>query len=148
MTDMTLNDLDWKLLHILQQNARISNQDLAQQAGMSASACWRRVRALEEAGVIKQFSAIIDADKAGLAFHALLHVNMIRHQVEETDTFVAGLQKQSAVLDCFAVTGDADFVMRIRCKDLAAYNDFLQNFIYRHPNIGNARTSLVLQVVK
>lgn len=143
-----LTEQDRRLLRILQANARISNQELAEQAGMSASACWRRVRALEEAGAIRRYAAILDAAKAGRKFHAIAHVMLTRHDHSHVDTFIAEVRRRPEVLDCFATTGEADYHLRVVCEDLDAYNRFLEGFLFRLPGIANVRTNLVLKDIK
>lgn len=143
-----LTEQDRRLLRILQDNARISNQDLAEQAGMSASACWRRVRALEEAGVIRRYATILDAARAGQKFHAIAHVSLTRHDHSHVDTFIAEVRRRPEVLDCFATTGEADYHLRVVCESLDAYNRFLEGFLFRLPGIANVRTNLVLKDIK
>lgn len=144
----TLTEQDRRLLRALQADARISNQQLAEKAGMSASACWRRVRALEEAGVIRRYAAILDAGAAGQRFHAIAHVSLTRHDHRHVDTFIAEVRLRPEVLDCLAVTGEADYHLRVVCEDLDAYNRFLEGFLFRLPGIANVRTSLVLKDIK
>ncbi len=115
---------------------------------MSASACWRRVRALEEAGVIRGYHALLDAETAGLTFHAVVHVTLTRHGESHVDTFIAAIERRSEVLDCFATTGEADYHLRILCPDLQAYNHFLEGFLFRLPGIANVRTNLILKSIK
>lgn len=143
-----LTEQDRRLLRILQDNAHISNQDLAEQAGMSASACWRRVRALEEAGVIRRYATILDAARAGQKFHAIAHVSLTRHDHSHVDTFIAEVRRRPEVLDCFATTGEADYHLRVVCESLDAYNRFLEGFLFRLPGIANVRTNLVLKDIK
>lgn len=143
-----LTEPDRRLLRILQDNARISNQDLAEQAGMSASACWRRVRVLEEAGVIRRYATILDAARAGQKFHAIAHVSLTRHDHSHVDTFIAEVRRRPEVLDCFATTGEADYHLRVVCESLDAYNRFLEGFLFRLPGIANVRTNLVLKDIK
>lgn len=143
-----LTERDRILLRALQEDARITNQELADRAGMSASACWRRVRALEEAGVVRRYAAILDAGRAGLGFHAIAHVTLTRHDHRHVDTFIAEVARRPEVLDCFAVTGEADYHLRVVCADLDAYNRFLEAFLFRLPGIANVRTNLVLKDIK
>ncbi len=143
-----LEDQDRKVLRALQADCRISNQDLAERAGMSASACWRRVRALEEAGLLRRYVALVDAEKAGMRFHAMVHVTLTRHDHSHVETFIAEVRRRPEVLDCFATTGEADYHLRVVCTDLAAYNSFLEGFLFRLPGIANVRTNLVLKSIK
>jgi DNA-binding Lrp family transcriptional regulator len=143
-----LEDQDRRILNALQADSRISNQDLAQRAGMSASACWRRVRALEEAGIIRRYCAIVDPARVGRTFHAIVHVTLTRHDERHVETFIAEVRRRPEVLDCHATTGEADYHLRVVCEDLAAYNEFLERFLFRLPGIANVRTNLVLKEIK
>lgn len=145
---MELTQQDRKLLMLLQADARISNQDLAERAGMSASACWRRVRALEDAGVIAGYCAIVDPDKVGLGFSAIAHVALVRHETDHVKTFISKVSSRPEVLECFSTTGEADYHLHVVCRDKDAYNDFLENFLFRLPGLANVRTNLVLKDVK
>lgn len=143
-----LEEQDRRILRALQDDARISNQELAERAGMSASACWRRVKALEEAGVIGRHVALVDPERAGMGFHAVVHVSLTRHDHGHVGTFIAEVRRRPEVLDCFATTGEADYHLRVVCADLAAYNLFLEGFLFRLPGIANVRTNLVLKTIK
>lgn len=143
-----LEEQDRRILRELQVDSRISNQELAERAGLSASVCWRRVRALEEAGVIRRYPALIDAPKVGMGFHAIVHVSLTRHDHRHVDNFIAEVRRRGEVLDCFATTGEADYHLRVVCADLAAYNLFLEGFLFRLPGVANVRTNLVLKDIK
>jgi DNA-binding Lrp family transcriptional regulator len=144
----TLEEPDRRIIRAMQADGRISNQELAERVGMSASACWRRVRALEEAGIIRGYAALVDPARAGLGFHAVVHVMLTRHDHRHVDTFIAEVGRRPEVLDCFATTGEADYHLRVLCRDLDAYNQFLEGFLFRLPGIANVRTNLVLKGIK
>ncbi|SFJ52313.1 DNA-binding transcriptional regulator, Lrp family [Bosea sp. OK403] len=148
MAKIELSAQDSKLLQILQSDARVSNQDLADQAGMSASACWRRVRMLEEAGVIASYMAIVDAERAGFGFSAIVHVTLLRHEADHVSNFIARVAQQPEVVECFATTGEADYHLRVVCRDKDDYNVFLEQFLFRLPGIAHVRTNLVLKEIK
>lgn len=145
---MQLEERDYRLLGLLQENARLSNQELADLAGMSPSSCWRRVRALEEAGVIRAYRAQIDPRRAGLAFHAIIHVQLTRHTREVVDRFVAEVMRHDEVIDCFATTGAADYHLRVLCADLDSFNAFMERTLFRLDGIANIQTNLVLHHIK
>lgn len=145
---MELSETDRRLLQLLQADARISNQELADRAGMSASACWRRVKALEDAGVITGYPAIVNAENAGLKFSAIVHVTLTRHETAHVATFIARIVGRPEVLECFATTGEADYHLRVVCRDKDAYNLFLEDFLFRLPGIAHVRTNLVLKDIK
>jgi len=143
-----LEDIDWKLLDLLQADARLPNQQLAERAGLSPSSCWRRVRALEDSGVIRAYRAEIDAAKAGLGFHAILHITLTRHTREVVERFTAEVLRHDEVLDCFATTGAMDYHLRVLCRDLAAFNAFMERTLFRLDGIAQVQTHLVLRPVK
>lgn len=115
---------------------------------MSASACWRRVKALEEAGVITAYPALVDAESVGLDFEAIVHVTLVRHETAPVSTFISRISERPEVLECFATTGELDYHLRVVCRDKDAYNLFLEEFLFRLPGIAHVRTNLVLKVIK
>lgn len=145
---MEIDQADRKLLNLVQENARLSNQELAERAGLSSSACWRRMKTLEEAGVIAGYSALVDAEKTGLRFQAIVHVSLTRHEAMHLETFIARVAARPEVLECFATTGEADYHLRVICRDKDAYNDFLDSFLFRLPGLAHVRTNLVLKEIK
>ena len=145
---MELTEQDRRILALLQADSRIANQELADRVGMSASACWRRVRLLEEEGVIAAYPAVLDATKAGLSFSAIVHVTLMRHEAHPVSAFISRIVERPEVLDCFATTGEADYHLRVVCRDKDAYNAFLEDFLFRLPGIAHVRTNLVLKDIK
>ena len=139
---------DEKVLARLQKDGRMTNQQLADEVGMSPSACWRRVRALEETGVIEGYAALVNREKAGFAMSAILHVSLERHDAKFVDEFVTRVMARAEVLECFATTGDADYHLRVVVRDMAAYNRFLDEFVFRLPGIRNVRTNVILKEIK
>ena len=145
---MELTEADQRVLRILQIDARISNQELADRAGLSASACWRRVKQLEEAGVITAYPATISAESVGLTFSAIVHVTLTRHEAAHAATFIARVGDRPEVIECFATTGEADYHLRVVCRDKEAYNAFLDEFLFRLPAVAHVRTNLILKQIK
>ena len=148
MHPMKLTEQDRRLLRMLQQDARIPNQDLARETGMSASACWRRVKALEEAGLISGYVALIAPDMAGFEFSAIVHITLRRHERAHVDQFIEAVSRRPEVLECFATTGEADYHLRVMSPDKDAYNHFLDDFLFRLPGIAQVRTNVVLKEIK
>ncbi|MBU2944370.1 Lrp/AsnC family transcriptional regulator [Shimia thalassica] len=142
------DDRDRKILESLQRDSRISNADLAEKVDMSASALWRRVRTFEDQGLIARYGAVLDPEAAGLSFQAIVHVQLTRHDSEKLDEFVQAIQSRKEVLECFATTGQADYHMRVICTDLKAYNDFLENFLFRMAAVESAQTNVILRAIK
>ncbi len=145
---MELDRQDWTLLKLLQKDCRISNADLAAQAGLSASSCWRRVRALEEAGLITRYAAQVDPARAGLGFQAMVHVQLTRHAPDRVSEFIRVIETRPEVVECFATTGQADYHLRVIVRDIDAYNRFLETVLFRLPAVASAQTNVILRRVK
>lgn len=145
---VTVEPADLRLLKLLQADGRITNQALAEAAHLSASACWRRVRALEEAGVIAGYAALVSRERAGFSTSAILHVSLERHDSGIVENFVRRVAGRPEILECFATTGDADYHLRVVVRDMAAYNDFLDNFLFRLAGVRQVRSNIVLKEIK
>lgn len=145
---MLLDERDRRILTMLQKDSRISNADLAEAVGMSASALWRRVRSLEEAGIIERYGAVVNPTAMGLSFEAIVHVHLTRHDPEKIVEFIRAIEFSREVQDCYATTGQADYHLRVLCADLAAYNSFLEDFLFRLPAVASAQTNVVLRPIK
>lgn len=139
---------DHEILNLLQKDCRISNAELAEKVGMSASSCWRRVHALEDERVIERYSAAINPVKVGLTFQAIVHVQLTRHDPDNNAEFNRAINMRPEVQECYATTGQADYHLRVLCDDLDAYNSFLEDFLFRHPAVQSAQTNVVLREVK
>ncbi|MEX0280822.1 MAG: Lrp/AsnC family transcriptional regulator [Arenibacterium sp.] len=143
-----LDDTDEKLIRILRRDARISNAELAERTGLSPSSCWRRVRALEDSGVIRRYTISVDDAKRGQTFQAIVHVQLTRHDPAQLAEFVRAIQTNDSVQECFATTGQSDYHLMVRCRDLHHYNRFLEEFLFRLPAVASAQTNLVLRSLK
>lgn len=146
--DLDLTVTDRAIIRVLQQDCRLSNAQLAERVGLSASACWRRVRLLEEAGVITGYAALIDPDRAGLRFHAIVHVRLVRHDRTAVKRVMAELAARPEVVECYATTGQYDYHLRVLCVDMAAYRRFLDDFLFRQQAIESAQTNVVMEEIK
>jgi len=145
---MQIESKDHALLDLLQKDTRLSNAEMAQQLGLSASACWRRVRALEDAGVIKRYAAVVDPAALGLRFEAIVQVHLARHEAENVSHFVKAIGRRDEIIECYATTGQADYHLRVVCRDIEAYNAFLEEFLFRVPGIASAQTNVILRKFK
>ena len=143
-----LSAADRRILAALQEDSRSTMQQLADQAGMSSSACWRRVRALEDAGVIERYSVIVNPRKAGFALSSMTLVSLVRHEQKHVDNFVREVQRHPEVLECFATSGEADYHLRVVAEDIDAYNRFLDDFILRLPGVSQVRSNIILKEIK
>ncbi len=145
---MQPDERDLRILTLLQKDCRMSNADLADAVGMSASALWRRVRGLEQAGVIERYGAVVDPARLGLGFHAIVHVQLTRHDRARLDEFIRAVDRRSEVQECYATTGQSDYHLRVLCRDLDAFNLFLEEFLFRLPAVASAQTNVVLRTIK
>lgn len=143
-----MDDTDRKILLMLQTDSRLPNAQLAERLNISASACWRRVRALEDAGIIERYAAVVNPAAMGLAFEAIVHVHLTRHDTEALERFISAVQQRDEVTDVYATTGQADYHLRILCRDIDAYNAFLEQFLFMQPAVDSAQTNVVLRRIK
>jgi len=143
-----MDRIDSRILSTLQRDGRLSNQALADQVGISAAACWRRVRALEEGGVISGYAAILDRKRVNLNLCAFVHVTLSRHIQESTTSFEEAILGRSEVLECFATTGDADFILRVVTESIESLDLFLEEFLFALPQISQVRSNIALRELK
>lgn len=139
---------DRLLLNELQRDSRLTMQQLAERVGMSASACWRRVRNLEESGVIDRYAVLVNPRKAGFTLSSMTLVSLARHEQKNVENFVQEVMRHPEVLECFATSGEADFHLRVVVEDMDAYNAFLDDFIFRLPGVSQVRSNIVLKEIK
>ena len=145
---MQIDRYDRLILQLLQQDGRISNQELADKIGLSPSPCLRRVRALEEAGLIVGYQVLLDAKKLGLSLMALIHISMDQHTPERFNAFEAQIGEIPEVLECLLITGQsADYQLKVVVKDMDAYQELLLNRITRIPGATGVHSSFVLRRV-
>ncbi|KAI5915329.1 Lrp/AsnC family transcriptional regulator [Thauera sp. 2A1] len=145
---MQLDRYDRQILDVLQQDGRISNQDLADRIALSPSSCLRRLRALEESGLITGYRALLDAKKLGLSLMALIHISMDAHTPERFTHFEAEIAAIPEVLECLLITGQAaDYQLKVVVADMDAYQELLLNRITRIPGVTGVHSSFVLRRV-
>ena len=145
---MEFNRYDIQILRVLQEDGRISNQDLADRIGLSPSPCLRRVRALEESGVIVGYRALLDAKALGLSLMALIHISMDQHTPERFKHFESQISEISEVMECLLITGQAaDYQLKVVVKDMDAYQELLLNRITRIKGVTGVHSSFVMRRV-
>ena len=145
---MKLDRYDRQILEVLQVDGRINNQDLADRIGLSPSPCLRRVRALEEAGLIVGYRALLDARKLGLTLMALIHISMDLHTPERFANFDAAVGLLPEVLECLLITGqDADYQLKVIVRDMDHYQTLLLNKLTRIEGVTGVHSSFVMRQV-
>jgi DNA-binding Lrp family transcriptional regulator len=148
MRSARLDATDWRILHELQADGRITNVELARKVGISAPPCLRRVRALEKAGIIKGFAAILN-DKA-LGFDVTAFAMIRLHSQAEADliAFEERARASSIVRDCYMLSGEIDFLLKCVAPNLTAFQDFIIHELTAAPNVASVKTSLVIRASK
>jgi Lrp/AsnC family transcriptional regulator, leucine-responsive regulatory protein len=143
-----LTTSDRRILAEIQCDSRLTMHELAERVGLSASAVWRRIRSLEEEGVIDRYAVIVNPRKAGFGLSSIVHVSLARHEESNVDNFVHEISKHPEVLECFATSGEADFHLRVVVEDMDGYNRFLDEFVFRLPGVQQVRSNIVLKEIK
>jgi Lrp/AsnC family transcriptional regulator, leucine-responsive regulatory protein len=143
-----LDAIDRKILLGLQQNARISNADLARDVGLSASACSRRVRDLEQSGIIQRYAMIVDPEAAGLPVSVFISVTLEKQAEQDLEVFESVIADLPEVMECYLMTGDSDYMLRVVARDVAEFRSFLMDHLTRIPGVANIRSSFALNQVK
>ena len=145
---MGMDRFDRRILQVLQDDGRISNQDLADRIGLSPSPCLRRVRALEEAGVVTGYRALLNAKALGYTLMALIYISMDKHTPARFEHFEKEICKIAEVLECLLVTGqDADYQIKVVVRDMDAFQELLLNRITRIQGVTGVHSSFVLRRV-
>ena len=148
----TLDKLDKAILRNLQQDGRATFDQIAERIGLSASAVLRRVKRLESAGVIDRYVAIVKPEAVGLGLTAYINVRLEKHSETHKrnpmDVFRASVQTWPEVVECAALTGEMDYLLRLVVADMAAYSRFIMDTLLKHPSVQDCKTSFVLDRVK
>ncbi|MFT7593315.1 MAG: Lrp/AsnC family leucine-responsive transcriptional regulator [Paracoccaceae bacterium] len=139
---------DYKLLAVLQQNARTTIQDLADHIGASTASVQRRLKALRDAGVIQREVAVLDQRKLGFGITAVVSVELERDRLDQIDAFKRKARQDRQVMNFYCIAGDADFVMIVVAKDISDYEAFTHRFFFSDTNVRKFRTSIVVSTEK
>lgn len=148
MPKPAIDDIDRKILAVLQSNAHATSEQLSEQVGLSPSPCARRVRNLEATGVIRRYVAIVDQVKVGLPISVFASVKLERQREEELDRFAKAVQRWPEIVECYLMTGKQDYLLRIVVKDLEAYEAFLKRTLTRLEGVASIESSFALGQVK
>lgn len=148
MPSSELDATDLRIIGALQNDGRLTNQALANDVGLSTSPCWRRVRQLEESGVVQAYRAAIDRRKIGFGVLAFIRVKIDSHSEIEAEEFSRSVLGLREVIACYSIAGDADFLLQVVATDLDAYADFAMSVVRRLPRIKEMETTFVLKEIK
>jgi Lrp/AsnC family leucine-responsive transcriptional regulator len=145
---MKLDKTDLRILEVLQRDGRTSVVDLADQIGLSATPCARRIKLLESAGLIQGYAAIVDPKKVGHSIQAIVQVKLEQHTDEIVERFTRTVTERPEVLACYSMTGEMDFVLHIVVRDIEALSEFTLKRLLRIRGVRDVRSSIVLETLK
>jgi len=145
---VALDLIDKKIIKALQENARLSSQELSDQVGISASPCWRRVKALEESGVVTKYVTLINPEALGLSISIFTNVSLDKQIEAALETFQKAVRKRPEVMECYLMTGDFDYLLRVVVGSLHDYERFLLNHLTKIPGVASIKSSFALKQVK
>jgi DNA-binding Lrp family transcriptional regulator len=148
MHEMRMDGFDRAILEALQRNGSMTNAELAEVVNLSASQCSRRRAALEAAGVIKAYRAVLDARRLGFGLRAITRVNLREHGQSNEGSFADFLARQPEVRAAHSVSGDADYILDIHVRDLEAFAHFIHGALLPHPQVAQVRSDIVLRTMK
>jgi len=140
-----LDEIDRRILTELQENARISNRDLAEKVGLSAAPCWRRVRRLEQSGVVTRYAALLDAEAVGLPVTAYLHVALDDHHPQTVEAFDELMKTLPEVLECYSMSGQTDYLLKVVAPNMSEYEAFLTRHLLPVAAVRSVNSSFVLK---
>ena len=147
-----LDAVDRRILQVLQEHGRITYEELAARVSLSASAALRRVKRLEDCGIVAGYVALVAPERVGLALTAYLTVRLEKHTDPQArspmDSFAASVQTWPEVVECAALSGDIDYLLRVVVRDMSHYSRFVMDTLLKHPAVRDCKTSFVLQRLK
>lgn len=145
---MPLDSVDWKILGRLQDDARISNVDLARAVHLSPSPCLTRVRALEKSGLISRYVTLLDPLQVGLTVSVFIQVSLEKQMRNALDTFESSVLVRDEVMECYLMTGDADYLLRVIVPDMQSLERFIVDYLAKIPGVSSIKSSFALKQVK
>jgi DNA-binding Lrp family transcriptional regulator len=148
MPDIDLDATDIKILNLLQEDAKLTNVELASRVNLSPSPCLARVRALEQRGIVSRYVTLLDPLKVGLGISVFVQIGMERQVERNLEDFQAAIASYPEVMECYLMTGDFDYLIRVVVKDMPALERFIVDKLTKIPGISNIKSSLALKQVK
>ncbi len=144
----TLDDIDWKLLEILQENGKLTTKEIAQRVHLSSTPVYERIKRLEKGGYIQNYVAVLDAERVGKGLTVFCNVTLKEHTKEIGNQFVQDITSLKEVTECYNISGDYDFLLKIMVRDMKHYQSFVINELGLIKNIGSAHSTFVMGVIK
>ena len=147
MNFVEIDDIDKNIIRIIQLDASLPIQDIAEQVGLTTNPCWRRIRKLEAAGVIVRRVAVIDPAVLGLGMTAFVRIRTDRHTKEWVDLFNVGVRRIPEIVECHRMTGDVDYFLKIIVRDLSHYDTVYQRMLQFVPDIGDMSAAFSMELI-
>ncbi|GAB4520482.1 MAG: Lrp/AsnC family transcriptional regulator [Roseibium sp.] len=147
MHNVKLDRLDRKILTVLQEDGRIANADLAERVGLSASACLRRTRALEEAGIIENYVALLDQKKLGRHMDVFVEISLTGQSRETLENFERAVARSEEIMECFLMAGDADYILRLSAEDPVDFERIHRDHLSRLPGVLRMKSSFAIRPI-
>ena len=144
----TIDTFDRKMLALLQEDARLTNNDLSERVNLSASQCSRRRQRLEEAGLIRGYRAVLDRDRLGFPLVSIVSVTLATHNRDNARRFAELMERLPDVLEAHALTGEMDYFVKVVTPDLKSLAEFVNDVLLPHESVQHVKTSIVLQTLK
>lgn len=148
MPQPKLDDTDWRILARLQEDARISNVELAKAVNLSPSPCLTRVKALEEGGLISRYVALLDPLKFSLTVSVFIHVSLEKQMRNALDAFESSVLARDEVMECYLMTGESDYLLRVVVADVQSLERFIVDYLAKVPGVASIKSSFALKQVK
>ncbi len=148
MTTYHLDDIDRRILTLLQQDAKLTNKEIADKVGKTSTPVYERIKRLEQQGYIRQYAAILDRRKIGKAMIAFTAVQLKQHEYEMLQSFEKEVVTLDEVMECYHMTGADDYLLKIAVSDMDAYQEFIVHKLAKLPNIATVRSSFVMTEIK
>lgn len=145
---MAIDEIDLKILDELQANGRLTNVELATRVGLSPSPCLTRVRSLEEVGIIARYVALLDAERIGPSVSVFIQVALERQSEDALSAFEKAVRGMPEVMECYLMSGDSDYLLRVLVRDTAHLRDFVRDTLTNLPGVAKIRSSFALKQVK
>ena len=146
--DVLLDAYSQKILQELQRDARQTIQQLAERVGLSATPCWKRIKEMEDAGVIRGYTVLVDRELVGLPLSVIVEVNMGQHSEELVQRFEQAVNASPYIARCVSTTGQADYILTVLTSDIKHYEQLLNDTIFKLPGVTHVRSSIVLKEIK
>ncbi len=143
-----LDSYDLKILRALQENAELSMSDLGDKVGLSHTPCWRRTKRLEEEGFIQRRVTLLDSQRLDLSVSVHAYITIKKHDEESLNAFESAVQEFDEIVECYSVTGDKDYLLRIVVTSVDSYERFLKNTLVHLPNVASVNSVFALKQVK